>query len=162
MEEREDVESSQSLLPLLAPTRPCKSAIRRPHGLRRCTYLVVPDSPPLAGRKQWVRRARRVEPFPRVSATGRCEESSWWGEGGETASGSVRSCLIPELTASPFLRQTQHPTVLAPRTDAHASLLHATFRALPPHPNTSGELLCCARPTLLPKWNGGGCGGCCL
>lgn len=44
----------------------------------------------------------------------------------------MRSCLITELTASPLLRQTPHPTGLPPRTDAHAPLLHATFSALPP------------------------------
>lgn len=87
------------------------------------------------------------------------------GRGGRGDSGSVRSCLIPELTASLFLRQTQHPTVLPPRTDADAPLLHATFRALR-HTHTHTHLwlapLLCVRQTLFAKGgDGGGCGGCC-
>lgn len=62
-----------------------------------------------------------------VSANGRYEEGSWGGEGGERASGSVRSCLlIPELTASLHVRQTPHPTALPPRRNTHTPLLHAT------------------------------------
>lgn len=57
----------------------------------------------------------------------------------------MRSCLITELTASPLLRQTPHPTGLPPRTDAHAPLLHATFSAPPPTHLWFAPLL---RPTV--------------